>query len=133
MDIKQLAAILLVGRLVSDFFIVLVLRRQWKLRKTKTHPRLMAYRKILAILAVLIFIGNIYPLVLDLLTLSITNLRSTNTVNPVGVVYSLGNNLTFMFASILIYLLYKLSDTVIEIAELVGIKEVKNGTIVSDK
>lgn len=128
MDIKQLAAILLVGRLISDFFIVLVLRRQWKLRKTKTHPRLMAYRKILALLAVLIFIGNIYPLVLDALTLSITNLRSTNTVNPVGVFYSLDNNLTFMFASILIYVLYKLSDTVIEIAELIGAKATKNTT-----
>lgn len=130
MDIATLAFILLIGRLVSDFFIVLVLRRQWKLRKTKSHPRLMTYRKILSLLAILIFLGNVYPLLLDIYTLSNPEIRSTRTVNLQGVIYSLDNNFTFMFASILIWVLYKLSDTVIEVAELVS---GKSGTIKASK
>lgn len=120
MDIQLLAGLLLAGRLISDGFIIAVLRKQWKLRKTKTHPKLMAIRRVLTLLAVLVFIGNLYPLFLDAYTLINADIRSSRTVNLVGVFYSLDNNLTFMFASILIWTLYKLSDTVIEVAELIA-------------
>lgn len=120
MDIQLLALLLLIGRLVSDGFIIAVLRKQWKLRKTRTHPRLMQIRKVLALLAVLVFVGNIYPLLLDAYTLFAPAIRASRSVNLVGVFYSLDNNLTFMFASILIYTLYKLSDVVIEVAELIA-------------
>lgn len=120
MDIQLLAMLLLAGRLVSDGFIIAVLRRQWKLRKTRTHPRLMKMRHVLTLLAVLVFVGNIYPLVLDAYTLIDAGVRTSQTVNLVGVFYSLDNNLTFMFASILIWTLYKLSDVVIEVAELIA-------------
>lgn len=120
MDIQLLAFLLLCGRLVSDFFIIMVLRRQWKLRKTKTHPRLMNMRRVLTGLALLVFVGNLYPLVLDAYTLLEPSIRSSRNVNLVGVVYSLDNNLTFMFASILIWTLYKLSDVVLDVAELIA-------------
>lgn len=120
MDIQLLAFLLLIGRLVSDFFIIMVLRRQWKIRKTRTHPRLMQVRRVLTLLAVLVFIGNIYPLLLDAYTLIDAGVRTSRSVNIVGVIYSLDNNLTFMFASILIWTLYKLSDVVIEVAELIA-------------
>lgn len=120
MDIQTLALLLLLGRLVSDGFIIAVLRKQWKLRKTRTHPRLMQIRKVLTLLAVLVFVGNIYPLLLDAYTLAAPAIRSSRSVNLVGVFYSLDNNLTFMFASILIWTLYKLSDVVIEVAELIA-------------
>ena len=118
MDIQLLAAILLVGRLVSEFFIVQVLRRQWQIRKTKTHPRLMQLRHVLSLLAILVFVGNIYPLLLDAYTLFNPGIRTSGVINLVGTFYSLDNSLTFMFASILIWTLYKLSDVVIEVAEL---------------
>lgn len=120
MDIQLLAALLLAGRLVSDGFIIAVLRKQWKLRKTKTHPKLIAIRRVLTLLAVLVFLGNIYPLLLDAYTLYNAEVRSSRDVNLVGVFYAIDNNLTFMFASILIWTLYKLSDTVIEVAELIA-------------
>lgn len=125
MSIQLLALLLLIGRIVSDFFIILVLRRQWKLRKTKTHPKLTAVRKVLGLLAILVFLGNIWPLVLDAFTLFYPGIRSTQHVNFVGLTYSLDNNLTFMFASILIYALYRLSDTVIEVVELLGVEAAK--------
>lgn len=120
MNIQLLAFLLLIGRFVSDFFILMVIRKQWRIRKTRTHPRLMSIRRVLGLLALLVFIGNIYPLLLDLYTLFVPGIRTAQVVNPVGVAYSLDNNLTFMFASILIFTLYKLSDVVIEVAELIA-------------
>lgn len=126
MDIQVLASLLLIGRLVSETFIIFVLRRQWQIRKSKTHPRLMQMRRVLTLLAILVFIGNLYPLFLDLYTLFYPGIRTSSTVNLVGTIYSLDNNLTFMFASILIWTLYKLADVVIEVAELIGPEKVKD-------
>lgn len=120
MDIQLLAFLLLVGRGVSDAFIVMVIRRQWKIRKTKTHPRIMQVRRVLSLLAILIFVGNIYPLLLDAFTLFNPGIRTSQTVNLVGTFYTLGNSFTFMIASILIWLLYKLADVVIEVAEMIA-------------
>lgn len=120
MNIQTLAFLLLIGRLVSITFNVLVLRRQWKLRKIPTHPRLMQIRRVLTALAVIIFIGNIYPMLLDLFTLFYPGVRTSQTVNLVGTFYSLDNNLTFMFASIFIWVLYKLADVAIEVGELIA-------------
>lgn len=120
MDIQLLAFILLMGRLISEGFIIAVIRKQWKIRKAPIHPKLRGLRKVLTLLAVLVFIGNIYPLLLDIVTLFDAGIRTSQTVNLVGTIYSLDNNLTFMFASILIWTLYKLSDVVIEVAELVS-------------
>lgn len=120
MNIQLLAFLLLVGRLISDAFIIMVLRKQWRIRKIPTHPRLTNIRRVLTLLAVLVFIGNIYPLLLDAFTLFYPGVRTTQNVNLVGVYYSLDNNLTFMFASILIYALYKISDVAIEVGELIA-------------
>ena len=120
MDIQILAVILLIGRVISDIFIVSVLKRQWGLRNTQTHPRLMQMRRVLALLAMLVFIGNIYPMLLDLYTLFYPGIRSAQSVNLVGVLYTLDNNITFMLAAILIWTLYKLADVVIEVAELIA-------------
>lgn len=121
MDIQLLAALLLIGRLVSEYFIVRVLIKQWEIRNTKTHPRLLAMRRVLSLLAILVFVGNLYPLWLDIYTLFIdTELRASQTVGLYSVVYSLDNNLTFVIASILIWVLYKLADVVIEVADLIS-------------
>lgn len=119
MDIQLLASLLLMGRLISEGFIIAVIRKQWKVRKSPIHPRLKALRSVLTLLAVLVFIGNLYPLFLDAYTLFHPDIRTSGTINLVGVFYSLDNSLTFMLASILIWTLYKLSDVVIEVAELI--------------
>lgn len=133
MNIQLLAFLLLIGRLISDAFIIVVLRKQWKIRKIPTHPRLGNIRRVLTLLAVLVFIGNIYPLLLDAFTLFYPGVRSTQNVNLVGVFYSLDNNLTFMFASILIWALYKISDVAIEVGELIAGNPPKEVTITEKK
>ena len=120
MNIQLLAFLLLVGRLISDVFIIAVLRKQWKIRKIPTHPRLTQIRRVLTLLAVLVFVGNLYTLFLDIYTLFYPGIRTSANVNLVGVIYSLDNNLTFMFASILIWVLYKLADVVIDVGELIA-------------
>lgn len=124
MDIQLLAFILLMGRLISEIFIILVIRKQWKIRKAPIHPKLRGLRKVLTLLAVLVFVGNIYPLLLDAFTLFLPGIRTSQTVNLVGTFYSLDNSITFMLASILIWTLYKLSDVVIEVAELISGKAI---------
>lgn len=122
MNIQLLAGLLLLGRLISEFFIIMVLRRQWQIRNTKIHPRLVKMRYVLTSLAVLVFVGNLYPLWLDAYTLYDSTVRTSQVINLKGVLYSLDNNITFMVASILIWTLYKLGDVVIEVAELAGTK-----------
>lgn len=117
MNIQLLALLLLIGRIVSQIFMIKVIKRQWYLRKKQIHPRLMQMRRVLSLLALTVFIGNLYPLGLDLYTLFHPAVRTSQQINLVGVFYSLDNNLTFMFASILIWVLYKLSDVVIEVSE----------------
>lgn len=124
MDIQLLAFILLLGRLISEGFIIAVIRKQWKVRKAPLHPKLRGLRKVLTLLAVLVFVGNIYPLLLDSYTLFNPDIRTSGVVNLVGTFYSLDNSITFMLASILIWTLYKLSDVVIEVAELISGKPI---------
>lgn len=118
MDIQLLAGFLLVGRLVSEVFMVLVIIRQWKISKLRTHPTILKLRRALSLLAIIVFVGNLYPLFLDLYTLFNPAIRTSPVVNLAGAIYSVDNNLTFLFASILIWTLYKLSDVVIEQSEL---------------
>lgn len=120
MNIQVLATLLLIGRLISDFFIILVLKRQWLIRKIPTHPRLAKLRGVLSLLAIAVFIGNIYPLVLDIITIFHPGVRTSQNVNLVGVAYTLDANLTFMFGAILIWALYKLADVAIDVGELIA-------------
>ena len=120
MNIQTLALMLLIGRTVAIIFNVLVLKRQWKIRKVPTHPRLQKIRWVLSMLAVVVFIANLYPAWLDIVTLFDPAIRSTQVINLKGVIYSLDNNLGFMFASIFIWALYKLSDVAIDVGELIA-------------
>lgn len=128
MELQVLAPILIVGRIITICFIVAVIRKQWRIRKSPIHPRLQNLRKVLTLLAILVFVGNLYPLFLDVITLLPPDIRTSNVINMLGVVYALDNNITFMLAAILIWTLYKLSDVVIEVAELVTGKTIDAGT-----
>lgn len=84
-------------------------------------------------MAILVFIGNLYPLWLDLYTLFNPGIRTSQNVNLVGVAYSLDNSWTFMIASILIWTLYKLADVVLDVAELIAGQPLREKTIPKEK
>lgn len=116
MDIKTLAVMLLIGKIIAEIFIFLVLYKQWGLRLKAIHPKLRHYRIVLSALALVIAIGVFIPMVVDILTLFHAVNRPVTTATAV---YALANSITFAVASILIWTLYKLSSVVIEIDELV--------------
>lgn len=114
MDIKLYAAILLATRIVSLILMGLVLKRQLQLFKLPIDKEIRNYRIILFLLAFAIFAGNIIPAIIDYLTLTEELVRSTKTINGVGLVYSLAWTVTSLLSAILIFWLYRMSHTVDE-------------------
>ena len=80
-SIQLIAVFLLLARLISVVFIVIVLRLQWRLFKSAIDfslvPNLSAFernrvylaRKVLFALAVAVFLGNMIPIVIDTITI----------------------------------------------------------------
>lgn len=112
MDIKIYAAILLILRIASLYFIGAVLKRQLELFKLFIDKEIRTYRRILFVLAVAIFIGNLIPGLIDILTITSTLTRSSQTINGVGLVYSSAWAATSLLSSVLIWWLYRMSHSV---------------------
>lgn len=104
MDISVISAILLFGRLVALFFLVSVLRTQWKLLKTNVYPELHSLRRILFGLVLIVALGQVIPIAID--TLSILGHGTFEWL----VVYAFSNNGTAMITAVLLWAVYKISD-----------------------
>lgn len=108
MDIKHVAAILLVGHLVSASFMIFVVRRQRALNKLPVNPELLPLRKTLGRLSMAVLIGNIIPIVIDILTiLAHDSLHREDSPSIIGVTYAFSNVITAIVSSYLIWTLYK--------------------------
>lgn len=99
-----ISLILLIGRVVSTTFILLVSTRQWKLIKQNNRKELQWYRKLLFTLGIVLLAGQILPITID--TLGIFNKGSFNLL----LFYVFSNNLTMLMAAITIWLIYHLSS-----------------------
>jgi len=111
LSIQIIASILLVFRLVSSFFIILVIRRQIGLLKLPLDPdfntpSVRTLRKVLLALSVVVLLGNLIPVFIDAYTLFIDNPGRTPFLKTVSVSYSLSNATTALCSAILIWLLY---------------------------
>lgn len=69
MSIKMIATILLLERFVSVVFLSLVLHRQWKLFRA-TRTKLTTVRETLLVLVSVALLGNIVPIIIDLVTIT---------------------------------------------------------------
>lgn len=107
MEIKTLALILLIGRVVSVFFTVLILRRQVGLFKIPLRSEVERARWLYFGLGSAAFAFNIIPIAIDILTLTSDVTRNSNTVNPIGVLYALNACLASITLAIFIWLLYR--------------------------
>lgn len=112
MDIQLYAAILLIIRIITMVLMGFVLKRQLELFKLPIDKEITLYRKILFALALLIFLGNIIPAAIDLLTLTGDIIRSTRTVNGASLTYTLAWACTSLLSSVLIFWLYRMSHNV---------------------
>lgn len=108
MDIKEVASILLIGRLVSATFISLVIKRQLALFKKPIDPGLVGFRRILFFLSLAVLVGNIIPIVLDVATiLAGDSLHREDSPSLVGVSYAFSNCITSAISAILIWTMYR--------------------------
>ena len=85
-----------------------VIRKQWALFKLPIDHSILRFRRTLFFLTLAIFIGNIIPAVIDLLTLFDLTTRPL-TVQLPSVLYSFDNSITALLSSYLIWRLYRLA------------------------
>jgi hypothetical protein len=106
MDVKNLALILLLLRIVAIFLLGLVINRQIELIRRNNPDYVQSTRKLMLSFSLALLVGNLIPFVVDILTLAVDIPRSSATVNVVGVVYSLSNAVTSVVYSLLLTILY---------------------------
>lgn len=118
MDIKTVALLLLLGRLVSAVFMVLVVRRQRALSKIAINPQLMPLRKTLSRLSIAVLVGNIIPIIIDILTIAAANsLEREDSPSVIGVMYGFSNCITSAVSAYLIWTLYKQAEKTVIIVD----------------
>lgn len=111
MDIKAVALILLLGRLVSFGFMLLVVKRQRALSKLPINPELVPLRKTLNRLSIVVLVGNLIPIAIDILTILAANsLEREDSPSVVGVMYGFSNCITSAVSAFLIWTLYKQAE-----------------------
>lgn len=118
MDIKTVALILLLGRLVSVAFMVLVVKRQRTLSKLPVNPQLKPLRSTLGRLSIAVLVGNIIPILLDLSTIIAYNsLEREDSPSIIGVSYAFSNCITSAISAYLIWTLYKQAEKTVLIVD----------------
>lgn len=117
MSIQTYALILLVIRILSDVFILLVLIKQFRLFKFQVDANLRLYRRALFILSLIIFFGNFVPILIDYLTAFSDLQRSVSTVRPISLWYSFSNATTAFLSAFTIWLLYVMAGRALKNAE----------------
>lgn len=117
MDIKTLAWCLLVGQLGSAIFMFAVIHRQIRLFGMRVQADIIWFRRVLFGLAMVIFLGNTVPLIVDVLTVMDLVTRSAKHINTVGLYYTASNTLVAFFSSVLIWLLYRLAARTVLVIE----------------
>ena len=117
MSIKLLAAIVLGGQLTSVVLMGFVIRRQLELFKFPIEKEVRLFRRILFMLALVAFLGNLVPTTISILTLTGHITRSTQTVNAASAIYSITNTLVASTSAMLIASLYRLAKATAVIVE----------------
>lgn len=117
MNIKTLAAIVLVGQLTSVVLMGFVIRRQLELFKYAIDSEVKMFRRILFMLALVAFIGHLVPTAISIGTLTNHITRSVQTINFFGMIYSITNTTVATASAILISSLYRLAKATAVIVE----------------
>lgn len=110
MDIQTLASILVTLHIVSGIFIGMVLKRQWGLFKHAIEDGLSAYRKVFFTLSLIIFLGNLNPIVIDVKTILTGPGGRPAHVSAISISYAVSNALVAVISSFLVYMLYRMAS-----------------------
>ena len=104
-DLQTYALILIVFRLISAFFIIVVIKRQLELFKYPIHKEIRTFRVILFLLSMAVLVGNFVPFVIDIMAL-FGGTNRPSVVPSASIAYSISVSVASVFSSILIWLLY---------------------------
>lgn len=116
MDIKTYAAQLLFFQSISIVFMFIVLKRQLDLFGTKIQPDLIWFRRGLFALVASITVCAVIFISINLFTILDIVTRSTQTINPIGVIYGYTITAVIFLFSVLVWLLYKMAAKIILIS-----------------
>lgn len=119
-NIQTLAIILVIMHIISDIFMLWVLRRQYGLFKrpitermgytTKTVTQIKQIRVVLFALSLLIFAGNIIPIFIDGITILHDNpLHRPAHIPLVSLLYAFSTALVALISAYLIKTLYRIA------------------------
>lgn len=118
-SIQSLAIILMVAHVIADIFMGRVLFRQYGLFAVKfddlgVENRLSQdiknFRRTLFTLSVIVFAGNIVPVVVDAITVFSDNALHRNPEVPlISIIYAVSNALVAIISAYLIFTLYRIA------------------------
>lgn len=108
MNIKVIAAILLVERLLAVTLMLFVVRKQLSLFKRRADQEIHRFRKLLFALALVITASNFIPIVIDALTL-FANLEYRDNPQPIGILYAISNATTAVISAAALLAIYRLA------------------------
>lgn len=108
MELRILAAILLLGRLVALYFIVSVIKRQYKLFRAKDD--IGTLRKVMFGLSLAMLGMQLIPIIVDVVGIIAPNLKASAVPRPLGIAYTFSNMIFSIVASIMLWLIYEVID-----------------------
>lgn len=105
MEIKDAAAILLGLRVIAMIFMAYVLKEQMRLLRENNPPDVQLTRWILFIFALILFLGNIIPMIIDLVTL-FTKLDRETDPSALSLSYAFNNAGTDAIQAVVLFGFY---------------------------
>jgi hypothetical protein len=113
-DINSISTILFILHLIASGFMLSVIRKQLGLFKKYIDPELRAFRLVLFLLSLSIFLGNLIPLTIDF----INAIGVTSNEVPIGrIVYISSNAIVAVISAALIWSMYRMAAKTAVIVE----------------
>lgn len=119
MDIRQLAFLLLVGRIIAVIFMLYVLYQQFRLVRLpppdsfqgKARQLFIAFRYTLFALGIIVLVGNFIPVLIDTATL-LNQVHGRRSPPPLLAAYGLSNSFSDAAAAVALAIMYKLAKMI---------------------
>jgi hypothetical protein len=110
MTVQRIAIILLIMRIISVSFIILVIKRQYGLFKLRIDTQLVQFRMVMFILGHIFLLGNVLPIITDVYYAFFHISKEVNLL----VYYAISNALTSLVAAFLLWNIYRIAGMELE-------------------
>lgn len=119
MDIRILALVFLIGRLIAVSYLISVLRTQIALLRLPIEPEIWDFRKTLHYMTIVLALSNVLPIILDAYSVfKVDDLLAGDRPAALSLAYTTSNVITAIIASLLVHKLYELARNTEEVTDL---------------